>query len=144
MNPELEELYQEMDGCVQVLNNLRATDVPDLEITKMLRIQQELELIMIPVFEEISRQLLEAGYHVPIFVNYRQTMEELAKRFKTGCLIYGGQNPKQRQQNIDDFQDDKEPVLIAISAAGGISISLHDLHGNFPRGGVASACVARA
>ena len=135
---KIDDLYKEMDGCVQALNCLRQTDVPDLEITKMLRIQQELELVMIPVFEEIARQLLEAGYHVPIFVNYRQTMEELAKRFKTGCLIYGGQNPKQRQQNIDDFQDDKEPVLISISAAGGIAISLHDLHGNFPRGGVVS------
>jgi hypothetical protein len=135
---KMEELYEQMDDCVQALNTLRATDVPDLEITKMLRIQQELELVMVPVFEEITNQLLEAGLHVPIFVNYRQTMEELAKRFKTGCLIYGGQNPKHRQQNIDDFQDDKEPVLIAISAAGGISISLHDLHGRFPRGGVAS------
>lgn len=135
---KIDDLYKEMDGCIQALNLLRQTDVPDLEITKVLRIQQEIEILMVPVFQEIASQLLEAGYHVPIFVNYRQTMDELAKRFKTGCLIYGGQNPTQRQQNIDDFQEDKEAVLIAISAAGGISISLHDLNGRFPRGGIAS------
>ena len=38
-----------------------------------------------------------------------------------------------RQKNIDDFQSDKERIILVNVAAGGAGVSLHDLNGNYPR-----------
>ncbi len=40
---------------------------------------------------------------------------------------------KARQQNIDDFQADKERIILVNIQAGGAGLSLHDLNGKHPR-----------
>lgn len=136
---KINELYAEMDGAIQELNKLKLGDA-NLEhpLTKILRSRQELELLMVPVYEELARQALEAGQHVVVFVNFKQTMDELSRRLKTDCRIEGGQTPAKRQGFIDAFQADEEPVILANTGAGGICVSLHDVRGVFPRCGIAS------
>jgi SNF2 family DNA or RNA helicase len=47
--------------------------------------------------------------------------------------VHGQQTPKEREQNISDFQADKERVIILNIRSGGVGVSLHDLNGNHPR-----------
>lgn len=133
---KIDRLYAEMDDAVRALRESKSDAV--LEITRILRARQELELVMVPVFQELTEQSLENGAHVVIFTNFKPTMDELAKRLKTNCRIEGGQNEKVRQGNIDAFQDDLEPVCLANSDAAGISITLSDVRGFFPRVGIVS------
>ncbi len=139
----INKLYAEMDEALAVLNGLRQLDGnAQHPLTNLLRARQELEIIKIPIFEELARDAIASGYHVAIFVNFRQTVDELCKRFKTNCRVDGSQvgerGARERQGCIADFQRDAEPVIIASAAAGSESISLHDTHGNFPRLGLVS------
>lgn len=135
----LDALYAAMDDAIQTLNSVRQTDV-DIShpLTQVLRARQEIELIMVPIYEELAKQYLENGLHVALFVNFKQTMDELSKRLKTNCRIEGSQSRALRQQHLDNYSDDKEPVILVNNAAGGVSINLHDRRGEFPRAGIVS------
>lgn len=102
---------------------------------------QEAELMMIPTYVEMCHEMLAAGRHVAIFVNFRRTLAELQRILKTPCVIHGGQTgpagARERQANLEAFQADEAPVLISTSA-GSESLDMHDTHGNFPRGGIVS------
>jgi len=135
----LDRLYADMDRAIKALNECRQREASaDHPLTRILRARQEIEIIMVPIYEELARQYLESEMHVAIFVNFKQTMEELAKRLKTNCRIEGGQSASLRQRYLDDFMADKEPVILVNNAAGGVSINLHDIHGNHPRVGIMS------
>lgn len=139
----INELYAEMDGAIVELNERKAMD-RDLEhpLTKLLRARQEIELLKVPIFEELAQSGLENGRTVGIFVNFSQTIDELCRRFKTTCRIDGTQRgvagQRRRQEIIDRVQADQERLIVLNSQAGGVSISLQDMTGQFPRLGLVS------
>lgn len=134
-------LYAEMDESIRALNGERARDMaPEHPLTQLLRVSQEIELLTVPVYEELVSDALAQGLHVAIFVNYRRTVDELCKRLKTDCRIDGSQigerGARERAANVDRFQDDTAPVIVATHAAGSESISLQDVRGQFARLGL--------
>ena len=52
--------------------------------------------------------------------------------------IVGGQNANVRQRDIDDFNADKKRIMVINIKAGGVGISLHDLHGKHARASIIS------
>jgi hypothetical protein len=52
---------------------------------------------------------------------------------KDTVTVVGGQKTAEREAGIAAFQGNRARVLIANLAAGGVGISLHDLHGTHPR-----------
>lgn len=137
----IDKLYAAMDEAIRLLNDERKLDVaPEHPLTTLLRASQEIELLTVPIFEELTGDALEQGYHVAIFVNYRRTVEELCRRLKTDCRIDGSQvgerGARERAAHIDRFQEDAAPVIVTTSAAGGITVSLQDVRGQFPRVGL--------
>ena len=52
---------------------------------------------------------------------------------KVDCIIKGGQTMEERDNMIKDFQSNKKKVIIVMQQAGGVGISLHDIHGGHPR-----------
>ena len=137
----VEELFRTMEEAIRTLNDIRDGD-PEHPLTVLLRANQEVELLKVPIFVELTQDALAEGKHVALFVNYRQTVEELCKRLKTDCRIDGSQigvkGSKRRNQCVDDFLHDREPVIVASAAAGGIGIGLHDILGQFGRLGLIS------
>lgn len=137
----IDQLYAEMDDAIRFLNDERKLDVaPEHPLTALLRASQEIELLTVPVYLELVSDALAQGLHVAIFVNYRRTVDELCKRLKTDCRIDGSQigerGARERAGNVDRFQEDKEPVIVATHAAGSESISLQDVRGVFARLGL--------
>ena len=57
----------------------------------------------------------------------------LAKRLNTNCIVNGLVSDVKRIQNVDNFQDDKERVILVNIQAGGSGLSLHDINGKYPR-----------
>lgn len=76
---------------------------------------------------------IENGMSVVVFLNFTETLNAISKRLNTKCIVNGIVKDVDRQRNIDDFQSDKERVILVNIAAGGAGLSLHDLHGKYPR-----------
>ena len=105
----------------------------NLEITKIIKARQTIELIKIPIFIDLANKYIESGKSIVIFVNYIETLTTLAELLNTKCIIHGQQTNEERDKNIDDFQNNKEKIIILTLQSGGQSISLHDKNGHHPR-----------
>lgn len=137
----IDRLYAAMDDAMLALHAERSLDrSPEHPLTVLLRASQEIELLTVPVYESLVADALAQGFHVAIFVNYRRTVDELCRRLKTNCRIDGGQTGEygklQREICVEDFVRDAEPVIVSTISAGGVGLSLPDLHGDFPRLGL--------
>jgi superfamily II DNA or RNA helicase len=139
----IEKLYVEMDDAVKALRE-KAADDKSHHLTRITRALQEIELLKVPVFVQLTEDANAQGYSVAIFVTYSQTLDELCRRLKTDCRIDGSQvgeaGHKRRQACIDSFQANTDRRIVANSAAGGICLSLHDTRGDAPRLGLVSPC----
>lgn len=102
-------------------------------LARIQKLKQEIELRKIPIFEDQAIDYLENGKSVIIFVNYLDTLRILSEHLEIHCQIHGSQTPAERQEAINLFQSNQERIIICQIRAGGIGISLHDLHGDHPR-----------
>ena len=102
-------------------------------LTKIQKLRQAIEFYKIPIFIEQARSHLEQHKSVIIFVNYLQTLRLLSDELSIECKIYGDQSVEARQLSIDKFQSNQTNIIICQTQAGGVGISLHDLHGGHPR-----------
>uniref|UniRef100_A0A6C0AD06 Helicase n=1 Tax=viral metagenome TaxID=1070528 RepID=A0A6C0AD06_9ZZZZ len=102
-------------------------------LVKMLRHHQKIEMLKVSLFIELTRDFLDNGFSVVIFVNFTQTLKTLAEQLDTNCLIYGEQTAQDRKKNIENFMNNKKKVIICNIKAGGVGVSLHDIKGDHPR-----------
>lgn len=129
---QIEKEYHNIAIELDDLENKRKKDkINPLVIT--MRFHQRIELLKIPIFVDLTKDFLDNGKSVVIFINFTATLRTLSELLKTNCTIHGQQTEEQRNKNIDDFQKNKERLIICNIKAGGIGISLHDTNGNFPR-----------
>jgi superfamily II DNA or RNA helicase len=108
-------------------------DSEELFIVRLLRARQAAELGKVQDLIALTNDYVEQGLSVVLFMNFRETIEQL--REALDCpVIQGGQKAEDRQQIIDDFQADRGcGILIANIEAGGTGLSLHDVKGQRPR-----------
>jgi len=108
-------------------------DNTKMVLVKIVSARMKLELYKIPIIVELAEKYLESNYSVVIFVNYLDTLEELSKLLLTKCIVKGTQSADEREIHIQSFQKNKSRIIICMMQAGGQSISLHDIHGKYPR-----------
>lgn len=131
---QLNKYYEEMRRALALLHGRSKLDKsPESAITQMLRARQQIELLKVPVAAELATDDLSKGYSSVIFVNFRQTFDELARRLPGSAVIYGGQSNLAREGNIAIFQSNEARNIVVMADAGGVGLGLHDLHGNHPR-----------
>jgi len=131
---KINEAYDEMRLELLKIEKLLKKDKTANELTAILRARQKVEMIKVPLFVEMVEDALQNNMSVAVFLNFSETIEALSKRLNTTCIVNGqSKYAKHRQQNIDDFQSDKQRVILINIAAGGAGISLHDINGNHPR-----------
>jgi hypothetical protein len=131
----LDALYQQVKESVELLRLRKEGDVdPDHPLTRILRARQEIELIKVPIAEELGQDSLDKGFSVVFFVNFRQTIDELAKRFPGALIIDGSPDSvKRRGESLARFQANECRTLIVNNEAGGVVLSMQDLDGEHPR-----------
>lgn len=132
---EYETIFKAMDE----LKGKVAKDRGNI-LVKVLRAQQKIELLKIPTFVELVKEYLSQNFSVVIFVNFTQTLKSLSDLLFTKCLIYGEQSDVERQFNIEEFQADRQRIIICNIKAGGVGISLHDINGKHKRVSIISPC----
>lgn len=122
-------ITKEVDLAYNTIIKNKYTNKGTDALNELMFYRQKLELIKIPIIQNLANEYIDNGYNVAIFVNFNKTLKELSKLFKTSCVINGNQSDQDRQNNINGFQSNKENIIICNIKAGGVGIDLHDLHG---------------
>lgn len=133
---QIDEAYKEIADAMAELKNKLKDDIcnkADRPMVKILRARQKIELYKVPLFVDLAKQYLENNYSIVFFCNFTKTLELLAKELKTSCIIFGDQTIEERLDNIKNFMDNKEKIIICNIHSGSESISLHDQYGEHPR-----------
>ena len=136
--PAIVAAYDEMFAELEALEAKAARDAfSNFELVTVLRGQQKVELLKVPLLASLAEDAVAEGRSVAIFVNFTETLTALCARLKTRCSIHGGQTgPRgevERQACIDDFQADRARIIVVNTKAGGVGVSLHDIRGQYPR-----------
>jgi hypothetical protein len=129
---KINSYHKEMASELQRLQKQIIRDKSS-ELTAILRARQKTELTKVPLIVDMVEEGIEEGMSVVVFVNFTDTINALAKRLNTRSIFDGKTTDKVRQKNIDDFQDDKERVILINAASGGAGLSLGDMTGKYPR-----------
>lgn len=141
---KIETLYAEMRESLARLQTSASGDAaPDSAITTILRVRQRLEILKVPLLVELCSDYIEKGCSVAIFASFSETIDALAARLNTDCVIDGrpGNNRAGvRDERVAAFQANRERAIILNSEAGGIAIGLQDLDGAHPRVGLVLPC----
>lgn len=107
------------------------------EMVKLLRLRQQAEFAKAEVIAQMAVEAVEDGCSVFVCLNFttaRLRIENyLSKHAVPFASIYGGQNEKERQLGIDAFQDNRIHVMVGMSSACGVALSLHDVKHERPR-----------
>lgn len=132
ISTKIGELYCKVEEEIIELKGRAETDTdPENILTKGLRMRQEIELLRVPVIVEMAEEFIEEEKSVVCFVNFRQTLEAIAERMRKHKPVYilGEQSAAARESAISSFQENKSYLILCQIAAGGVGVSLHDLHG---------------
>lgn len=130
---KIDQIYQDMQLELLKLEKLTKKEKNKHRLTAILRARQSVELLKVPLFVDMINEGLENNMSVVVFCNFTDTISAISERIDTKCIINGEVKDVDRQQNIDNFQADKERVILVNINAGGAGLSLHDLNGNYPR-----------
>ena len=131
----VDKIYKDMAQEIAEIEEKESKDEENA-LTIQLRARQKVELMKVPVFLELIRDAYESGNSVAVFVSFRDTLTAITERLPdeyTLSVVHGDQDEKEREDAISDFRTDKARVIVCMTQAGGVGISLHDTEGSFPR-----------
>jgi superfamily II DNA or RNA helicase len=124
---EINNIYKEYESLAAEAKNA---------LTEILRLRQAVEVLKVPALVEVVRnQLEEEQVSIVVFSSFRQTLHLLREALQQyqPAIIIGEQSATERQNNIDRFQANQTALCLATLGAGGVGISLHDVHHARPR-----------
>jgi SNF2 family DNA or RNA helicase len=139
---EIQRVYDEMQAELAKINaneKLSPGARQGHVLAQMMYARQKAEMLKVPMVCDMVEDYLENDHSVVVFTNFVQTLDVLCEKLKTKCFVDGRQNEKDRQQCVEDFQNDKEHVIIVNIESGGAGLSLHCLHDR-PRASIIFPC----
>lgn len=80
----------------------------------------------------MAYDLVRQGYSVAIFTTFLEPGREISRELNAPFYC-GATKDGDRVRMVREFQADRIPCIVLMQQAGGICLSLHDLHGNRPR-----------
>ena len=99
----------------------------ETEAVASLRARQLSEWLKKEWVVEKTKDLMDEGNSVCVFVSFVETGKWLSEKFS--CDFICGETKGERDEQIRKFQANEAHVIVIMCQAGGESISLHDLHG---------------
>ena len=100
------------------------------DMVNMLRMRQRAEWCKALAMAEMAEELEADGYSIFLCINFtlaRERIEQYLREKKVPfASIYGGQKDDERQKGIDAFQRNDVHVMVGMSEACSVALSLHD------------------
>jgi superfamily II DNA or RNA helicase len=122
---------EDHDGLFDLAVRMDATKANHLTI--LLRARQQIEALKAKTIAAMAKDGADEGMSVAVFVNFDESIDEVAKLLNTTCVIRGGQRDVDREMAIRKFQANQEKFIVCNIRAGGVGVSLHDPTGQKPR-----------
>lgn len=135
MNSDAEHIQRIYDECQEELAELEAKEgrlPPQAVLAIMQKARQKTELYKVPTMVDMTKDFIEEGHSVAIFVNYTATLkkfvEVLTRELQISNIptIYGENTSQINEQNRLIFQANEIPVIVCNVAAAKEGIDLHD------------------
>lgn len=143
---QIQQCYEDLLEELERLDWKESEDY-DSELVLRLRARQRAELYKVPLLYDLTRQHLDAGMSVVVFLSFRDSLEALERKLKGAGIesvsITGVSTPseaRQRTINVETFQSNQVRVALAIDSAGGVGIDLDDQDGRYPRAALVNPC----
>ena len=106
-------------------------------MVKLLRLRQQAEFCKASVLAKMAKDEAEDGNSVFVCLNFTdarlRVQAELERAGVPFASIYGGQGERERQAGIAAFQANETHVMVGMSSACGVALSLHDERHERPR-----------
>lgn len=126
---EIEKAYEAMSE--------RMRSNPGSDLAMMGRERERIEFIMAEPLVQLVLNSVEDGNSAVIFFNFTEPRERftklLRKKYSGGISEIYGQQKTDRQEQIDLFQNNTNPIIVVNTEAGGVALSLHDVLKQRPR-----------
>ncbi len=135
-----DEMKEELNRALATEDHEELNDLADRmeataanHLTILLRARQKIEALKAKTIATMAKDGRDEGMSVAVFVNFDETIDEVARLLGTRCVIRGGQRDSDREQAIRRFQSNQEDFIVCNIRAGGVGVSLHDPTGRKPR-----------
>lgn len=123
--------YEEMP------RNIKEVKPGSDDMVKLLRMRQQAEFAKAEVLAQMAVNIVEDGASCFLCMNFTDARHRVEKYLHEKGVafasIYGGQNESERQAGISAFQDNRVHVIVGMSSACGVALSLHDVKHERPR-----------
>ena len=136
---KLKSVYAEMEYELMNLEE-DSKEYSEHVFAIIMKARRNSEILKVPSMVNWIIDMYREGVSPVVFVNFTETLEAIEKRLiESGeftakiSKIVGGQSPKTRNNEIENFQKDITRVCLVMIPAGAASVNLHDLNGNYPR-----------
>jgi hypothetical protein len=112
------------------------------KLAEVNKARERTEMLKTGLLAELTADSVADGNSVVVFLNYREPLFRLKSLLNDAGVgnistIYGGQDTgdstKNRDRDIAMFQDNTNHVCLAMSQAGSVAVSLHDVRKERPR-----------
>lgn len=114
-NAEIQRAYDDMEDALSRLDEVEAKDRQGIILTEKLRARQRTELLKVPTLARMAQDAIEEGMSVALFVNFDESLKQIAALLKTDCVVDGSQQGQkgeaERERNIQRFQRGNFPRL---------------------------------
>lgn len=132
INENFKKMLNELSRLDGLLEN------EETQIVIRLRYRQRIELLKVDLFVELTKEAIDAGMSVLLFINYTETINVLSERLNTTCIYSGQVSEKEKLKNKEDFQSNKTNIFLIQVKSGGVGLNLGDLDGSHPRCSIVS------
>jgi superfamily II DNA or RNA helicase len=118
---EIQQAYDDMADALSHLDEVEKKDRQGIILTEILRARQRTELLKVPTLAKMVEDAIAEGMSVAVFVNFDESLLQLAALLKTDCTISGRQQgakgEAEREANIQRFQRGNFPRLSIINVS---------------------------
>ena len=125
----LVKAYEEMPARIQHMSQD--------DMVRMLRLRQQAEFCKAEVMAQMAIDAETDGNSIFLCVNFTDSRKRIEEYFRSKSVpfasIYGGQKESERQDGIEKFQRNEIHIMVGMSAACSVALSLHDERKERPR-----------
>lgn len=135
--PEGRQIEQEWQATLEMIERIERQGgtlaAKMAESRARMKMWQRCEMVLVPYVGAKVKQDIRDGRSVALFMNFNESRIAMSRLLNTNAGFYGGQPKARRKYFEEQFQADREFVLVSNIGAGGASVSLHDVRGERPR-----------